>query len=488
MNIKKKDLSEILRGFLLYEPNKSFFNNSFIKGVSIDTREKTLKQKIFFAIKGEIFDGHDFLKSAVKKSASVLIIHKKTKEIQKIISSKPMATIIQVDDTLKALHSLASYWRKKINARVIGITGSMGKTTTKHFTSILLKDFFKLTTSPKSFNNVYGVPLTLLSAKEDTDFIIQEIGMNQKGEIKKLCDIAKPNIVAVTDIGTSHIGHLNSIEDIAQEKENIYHSKTVTKAIFNLDNPYTKAMHDKLKKLNQFKEIFCFSSKEQKQDVFLQIKKMEKSQLFISGHIQGVKGEAKVPITGKAHLTNLMTATALALSTGVKEQLIWEKIMHCNLPSGRNQWVLLHSGAHALFDGYNASPESVLALVDHLLSPAIKGEKILILGDFLELGSYLESFHKKLITKLVEKNLDLLWLIGAQAEFFKEKLKEIDQYGRWQKKTTCYFSKHFEPTLAKKILSMLNPSVTLAFKASRAMQMEKVLAYFQPLEFKNPGV
>ena len=469
MNLNIEELCSVVQGRFLHKVEGASFN-----GVSIDSRESDLTGKVFFAVKGSQFDGHDFLQQVVEKEIGALVVHKSfSKELSVPVS------VIKVDDTLKALHRLCSYWRKKIHSTVIGITGSSGKTTTKKFCSTLLKNSFSVIASPKSFNNIYGVPLTILSADKDTDILIQEMGMNQKGEIKRLCKLAQPDIVIVTEVGDSHIGKLGGREHIAEAKEEIYiHSPKAT-AVFNGDNIYTKMMYEGRKTGECSSKKLVFSSQNEKADVFLQIKKVEKSRLWVSGHLQSVKNDISVPVTGAAHLNNLMAASTLALAAGLKEDLIWERLSLCQLPRGRNQWVKLSSGAQALFDAYNASPESVMALLDHFLSSYVEGDKILILGDFLELGDYLETFQKKVAKKIVENKVSLIWFIGDQSDSFALALKEAGY------SAGLYFSRYFEPTLAKKILSMLNPSITLAFKASRKVQLEKVLAYFKPLDFEN---
>lgn len=464
MNLSVEELCSVVQGRFLQKRNSFSFT-----GVSIDSRESNLKQKIFFAIKGTCFDGHNFLQQALRAGAGALVVHKKTS----IVSSMP---VIQVDDTLKALHRLSSYWRKKNKFSVIGITGSSGKTTTKNFCLRILESSFSVIKSPKSFNNVYGVPLTLLSAKESTEVVIQEIGMNQEGEIKLLCQLAQPDIVTVTQVGESHVGMLGSREGIAQEKKEIYLNAPKAVHVFNLDNFYTKRMYKDLTASEHTGEVICFSSQDKKADIFLQIKEMTKFSLSVEGHLKGVKGAVSVPVVGAVHLGNLMAAAGLALAAGLRENQIWERFSLCHLPAGRNQWFNLSSGAQALFDAYNASPESVIALLDYFLSPIIQGRKILILGDFLELGSYLESFQKKIVSKLSGSEISLIWFIGSQADSFAQVLKEANCSVKF------YFSKCFDPAIAHEILSMLEPSVSLAFKASRKMQLEKVLEYFRPVE------
>ncbi|MDE0119259.1 MAG: UDP-N-acetylmuramoyl-tripeptide--D-alanyl-D-alanine ligase [Bdellovibrionales bacterium] len=476
MNLNTEELCSVIEGCFLQKKYHTPF-----RGVSIDSREADLNQKIFFAIKGAQFDGHDFLDQALKKGANILIVHKT------VSFNTNSVTIIQVDDTLKALHRLASWWRQKLKFSVIGITGSTGKTTTKNFCLTLLNpkgltgadlpggfSWETIIASPKSFNNTYGVPLTLLSATENTKMVIQEIGMNQKGEIKTLCQLAQPDIVTVTQVGSSHIGMLGDKAGIAREKEEIYINSPKAIGVFNLDDSYTKAMYERWNRHDKTRKALCFSSQNPKADVFFQVKQINKYSLSMTGHLQGVSGSVIVPVVGAAHLNNLMAASALALAAGGIEHQIWQNLSLCRLPEGRNQWIPLSSGAQALFDAYNASYESVMALLDYFLSPAIKAEKILILGDFMELGAYLRKLQMDVAHKLVQSPVTLIWLIGDQASSFEKILKEQDY------KAEVYCSKNFDLAIVKKILPLLSPSTVVAFKASRKMQMEKVLTHFQP--------
>ena len=473
MNLSKKKLCSVMRGQFIRTGDQVQF-----AGVSINSRERSLKNKIFFAIRGSRFDGHDFLTKAVQKGAKGMVVDQAFSDRPALFASKDsQPVVIKVKDTLKALKALASYWRRKHTFQVIGITGSSGKTTTKVFCQILIENTFSVQASPKSFNNHYGVPLSLLSANENTDILIQEIGMNQKREIASLTRLTRPNIVAVTQVGDSHIGRVGGKDKIAWEKEQIYLTCPKALPIFNVDNPWTKLMYERWKK-RRFagQKAFVFSSQDKKADIFLKVKKTEKDRLWLSGHIQGVKGNVLVPVTGPAHLNNIMCAGALALATGLKEQTIWERLPLCRLPQGRNQWIKLKSGAEALFDGYNASPESVMALLQHFLSPAIRGKKVLILGDFLELGDFLTPFQKKVASSIAKKKeVQLIWLIGEQADSLAETLKQEACLA------DIYVNKGFNKKRALHIRACIKKTDVLAFKGSRKSQLEKVLKHFEPL-------
>ena len=517
MKIYAKDFCQIVQGqWLAKEPSL----DGVLNGVSIDSRDpEDFSQKVFFAIKGQRRDGHDFVWDVLKKDIGVLVV---CSDFAKRFSSRLLEAqcnqsflVCSVKDTLVALHRLAQHWRQQNKWKVIGITGSAGKTSTKHFCQLLLEQHFKVKSSPKSFNNHYGVPLAILSASEDLDFFIQEIGMNQKGEIAFLSQLVQPDIAVVLQVGSSHIGLLGSKEEIAKEKEQIYHHTSRDAVlVFNRDNVYTQSMLEKIKKLMPTKTILSFSSQDASADVFLSLKEVLEDSLVLTGHIEKeTASNIKVNIVGSAHLSNLSAAGAVAMAAGMKPDQIWQALPACKLPPGRNQWVNLKCGARVLFDAYNASAESVMALLDHFLSFIIQGKRILILGDFLEMGSYLEPFHQHLADRLYryqqesdsQQQLHRIWFIGSQAELFGQSMakagwlkqnivcgEEVKQH--WNKKVNelkqnathfvpVYLSNSDDLYLADKILSMLDPSFVLALKASRKMQMEKILDRWQPVDF-----
>ncbi|MFN3699337.1 MAG: UDP-N-acetylmuramoyl-tripeptide--D-alanyl-D-alanine ligase, partial [Dictyoglomus sp.] len=209
LNLRVKDLVEATGGFLLKgEANKE------VQSINTDSR-KIRPGDFFVALKGEKFDGHDFIKEAIKKGAEGVILSKNL-EIQDDV------IIIKVNDTLKALQDIASYYRKKLNAKVIGITGSSGKTTTKTLIGQLLSLKGKVCMSKENFNNEIGVPLSILDANRYTQFLILEMAMRNKGEIRLLSKISEPDIGVITNIGWAHIGRLGSKEAIMEAKSEIF--------------------------------------------------------------------------------------------------------------------------------------------------------------------------------------------------------------------------------------------------------------------------
>jgi UDP-N-acetylmuramoyl-tripeptide--D-alanyl-D-alanine ligase len=209
--------------------------NSNFTGVGTDTRAN-LAGKLFVALRGEAHDAHQYLDKAVQAGAAALLVDKIDPKFETL---KEKVSIIQVPDTLKAFQDLGSFWRRKMNLKVIGITGSNGKTTTKEFTAEILSSKFKTHYSKGSFNNHWGVPISLLDITPEHEIAVIEMGMNAFREIETLAKIAEPDIVVVTMVGQTQGGALGGIEGVAKAKEEIYRfAPENALQIFNLDNLY----------------------------------------------------------------------------------------------------------------------------------------------------------------------------------------------------------------------------------------------------------
>lgn len=464
-NLTLKELVAAVGGQCLSQQADSF------TGVGTDTR-KNLSDQIFIALKGDSFDAHQFLTQAVQMGAKALVVHD-----QKIIPEdlKNKVTLVLVPDTLKALQDLGRFWRRKQAFKVIGITGSNGKTTTKGFTQTLLEKKFRTHSSQGSFNNHWGVPISLLDATPGTEVHVQEMGMNKSGEIKALCVIAEPDVVVVTMVGRAHIGELGSQAAVVAAKEEIYNSSPKAIKIFNLDNEYTMGMLGRHQK--SASGYITFSTFHERADVHLRVHRMNFSGLEIKGHIRGVSGTVQIPIIGRQNVVNLMAATSIALAMGMEPEEIWPQLAECRTAWGRNQIVPLRNGAKVLFDAYNANPESVSALLKNFYEMDISGRKVVVLGEMLELGAESAKAHREIGEMVGETNFDIVWFIGPHAPDFEAGLKAAGF------KNTSYISNIYEQTLALKIGSMLNEQDIAVIKGSRGMKMEQVLTAWDPVRF-----
>lgn len=431
-------------------------------GLTIDSRKVT-PGCLFIAIKGENFDGHNFLEQAITSGARGIVVRSDKKDmIQKIPAG---VTVVVVPDTLRALQDFANFWRRKFRIKVAGITGSNGKTSTKNFASTLIESKFKVLSTTGNLNNHIGVPLTLLGIKPDHKVAVVEMGMNHAGEIQRLAEIAEPDVSVVTTVGHAHIEFFGSVQGIARAKEEIYlHSSSEAVRVFNLDNPHTLEMMGRTKG-----QILTFSAYQPGADVCLRDVMSRIDYTEVRGTIAGEPGQARVPIFGRQNVHNLMAASCVALALGVEPDLIWESMSRCEGGWGRNQLLQLDSGATVVFDGYKSDPESAAALIENFSRLNVSGKRILIAADMLELGEFSPGCHEELGKLSGKSGFDLIWFYGAQAASFERGL----QSQKFSKK--LYITDTYEEKLASEIASVLKPGDVVLIKGSRGMKLERVV-------------
>jgi UDP-N-acetylmuramoyl-tripeptide--D-alanyl-D-alanine ligase len=445
-------------------------------GLGTDTR-KSLKGQIFLAIKGDRFDGHDFLKNAVEQGALALIIDKATDDLETL---KSAVTVIQVKNTLQALQSLAQAYRKTLKTKIVGITGSNGKTTTKEFAAAILSEQFKVSASQKSFNNHFGVPLTILEIPSYAQVALLEMGMNHAGEITELSKIAEPDIVVCTTVGRAHIGNFsNGIQGVAAAKEEIYLANPKAIQIFNHDNEFTHQMFERASKARGTDGLLVYSAFTAGADVSLRANRMDLTSMDVIGHIKGIKGEARVGIFGRHNIVNLMAAASIAVVLKMEPEQIWKSMSKCKTGWGRNQLFKLPNGSTILFDAYNANPDSMSLLIKNTFELQCAGKKVAILGEMLELGAEAEKAHVDLGEAVANTDIEHVWFYGPSYRFFEIGFK------RSGTSKTIDVSEGYDESLAKKVLSMLNPSDIVILKASRGMRMEQVLQSWLPAQTKQ---
>lgn len=455
------DLVKMTKGKLVQK------QDTFVYGISTDSRT-IQKGDLFIPLKGENFDGHDYVKQVAEKGAACALVSRDLKD-------KVGITLIKVEDTLKALQDMGSSYRHAHPFKIIGITGSNGKTTTKFFTEKILATQFKTFASQKSFNNHFGVPLTLLALKPEIQMGIVEIGMNHPGEISALTKLADPDITLVTTVGRAHLMDFGGVEGIAKEKGDIYRkSRENTIKVFNLDNDSTAQMYKEFKGKGQ---IITFSSERTDADVHFEIKEMGLEHLRIKGNIRGHEGEVVVPVFGEHNVVNLMGAAGIALAAGMTPEAIWEALPNCQTVWGRNMLVPLKSKAKLIFDGYNANPDSMKALVKNLSNLTVSGKRIVILGDMLEMGSAAEELHEELGEFVGQNNFDVVWFMGQFSKSFEAGIK------RSKFSKNLFISNGYEESLAVKVASMVEPSDIVVMKGSRGARLEKLVPHFQPVSW-----
>ena len=421
-----------------------------IKSISTDTRN-IKKGDLFVAVKGANFDGHDFLLQAQKQGASAIIASKSPVGIK--------IPLIKVADTFKALGDIASYYRTKINAKVIAITGSNGKTTTKEMLCKILSSFGKTLESPKSYNNFIGVPLTMFMAEPVHKYVIFELGTNQKGEIPYLAKIVKPDIAVITNIGPSHLAGLGSISGVARAKASLFkYLKPSGVAITEYDN---KLLKPYLKQLRN--NIVSFGLDDRATIWAENISyKNNKLSFIVNGLYDCV-----LPVMGVWNISNALAALSVVYALGLDLKKACNALKSCRLPPMRMQKETV-KGITLINDAYNANPLSTAGLVDELGLMRPKGRKILVFGEMKELGKYSSRYHSEIADRIKDSRLDEVILVGEETRFTEKRLKE-------NKFTGIVFSFKSAVEISDKLSIRLKKGDIVAFKGSRGVGLDKVL-------------
>lgn len=443
-------------------------------GIGTDTREN-LGGQLFIALKGEAFDAHNFLEKAVENGAVGLLVHEENEQVEKLSGQ---VTILKVPDTLKALQTLGTWARYESRAKIVGITGSNGKTTTKEFAAALIGTVFDVHYNKGSFNNHWGVPFTLLQLPPNKDVAIVEMGMNHAGELTELVKIAKPDVVVCTMVGRAHMEFFGTIEKVAEAKEEIYVAAGAdTLRIFNLDNPQTHNMYVRAQEKYAHKNLRTFSSEDPRADIHFHIASMSMSHLSIQGTIAGKEGAAQVQVFGSQNLTNLMAAAALGLAVGMTPEQIWKGLSACKTNWGRNQLVHLKSGAQMIFDAYNANPDSMKALIDNMKLLSVSGRKIGVFGQMREMGEASPSLHEELGHWVGGAGFDKVYFIGDDFESFARGLQKAG-YSNQQ-----LIQKDYSDSMGQDLAQFLKNGDIAVVKASRGTKLERFVFPCEPLDF-----
>lgn len=422
-----------------------------IENISKDTR--TIKEgNIYIGIKGESFDGNKFYSDAFDKGAVACILD--NIDIDSIDDKYKDRTIVLVDDTLKCIQELAKYKRSLYDIPVIGVTGSVGKTSTKDMIYSVLSTKYKVLKTEGNNNNHIGLPLTILRLK-DEDIMIVEMGMNNKGEISLLTDIARPTIGIITNIGTAHIGNLGSRENIMKAKLEITLGLSGP-LIINNDNDI---MHDNLKYIKSLNEIITIGI-DNESDYIGIVKEDDK---FV---IEGIEMES--PIKTRAFIYNSIMAYVVGKLCDVDIEDIKRGISNLNLTSNRLEYKEYKEGIRFIDDTYNASLDSIKSSLEVLRKEKCK-RRIAVIGDVLELGDYSEEIHKEIGRELLNSNLEFVVTIGEHTKYTDKYLKDNGYYN------VMHFAK--ESDSYDFIKNLLVKGDTILFKGSHGINLKNIILY-----------
>jgi UDP-N-acetylmuramoyl-tripeptide--D-alanyl-D-alanine ligase len=379
-------------------------------GVSTDSRS-LIPGNLFVALKGPQFDGHDHAAQAFEKGASAALV---SSPLSKVRTDKG---IIQVEDTLTALGDLAGLWRRRFSVILTGISGSNGKTTTKEMLASILELEGPSLKNQGNLNNWVGLPLSLFLLGEEHRFAVMEMGMNHSGEIARLCQIARPSVGLLTNVGPAHLEAFGTLAAVAKAKGELFESLEPDHlAVINTDDPW-------IQKLGQGcrarKITFGLASEAQVKGESLEIS--ERGVRFRI-HSQGEE-EVFLRVPGEHNISNALGAAAAALALGLSLKKIRQGLEHFHLPGHRLQIKKGVRGVHLIDDTYNANPasmEAALKSFDVLRQGQGGG---LVLGDMLELGDNGEKAHREIGRMIGEMGVDYLLCLGPLSQKMLEEAR-----------------------------------------------------------------
>lgn len=417
----------------------------------IDTR-KIEKNNVFLAIKGANFNGNDFALKALEAGASIVIIDEVKFNLNEIENK---GTIVKVKNTREALLNLAKFYRKKLGLKVVGVTGSTGKTSTKDLIAALLSHKYKVFKTKGNFNNDIGLPLMILELTSKDDVAVLEMGMSSLGEIELLADVARPDIAVITNIGLSHIENLKT-------QENILKAKMEISTFFNKENTLIINAEDKLLKnvySNRFKVKKIGYNHEY--DVYASNIILKEEETEFLAHAFGEEAVFNLPMAGKHNVLNTMLAIEVANCLNVSFEEMIKGLENLEATSMRLQ-VIKKEGLIIINDCYNASPDSMKSSLD-VLSAYKDHRKVAILGDMYELGEESEKAHFE-VGEYAKDKLDILIVIGRYIKNFKDGFNN-DNIIMYKTKEECI----------KELKNIVKLNDVVLIKASRGVKLEDVV-------------
>lgn len=448
--------------------------NHVITEAAIDSRQ-VIPGALFVAIPGEKADGHDFLDAAFKRGASFALIQRdvdasyRTLDLRGGLMAESTLTLepplcLRVDNSLSALQQIARFWRRKLDLTVIGITGSVGKSSTKEMVAEVLGMRYRTLKSPGNLNNEIGLPLSILRLGTGYERAVLEMGFYVPGEIAFLCDIAQPSIGIVTNVGTVHAERAGSQEAIFIGKSELVQSLPPAPhgtAILNFDDPWVRKMEEKTRA-----RVFFYGLSSEADLWADEIQGLGLEGIRFRLHYQSETLHVRVPLIGRHSVHTALRAAA----AGLVEGLTWQEIFE-GLHQGHTQLRLVavrsQTGALLLDDTYNASPESMLAALN--LLDELDGRKIAVLGDMLELGPYEKQGHE-MVGLRAARVADVLITLGTRARLIAE-----SAHRSGMERLSIHEFNELEP-----IVTWLEKNLTtedaVLIKGSHGLRMDRIVA------------
>ena len=458
-----EEMREVLRADVLG------MRAGIVTGFQVDSRQ-VQPGDCFVALPGEKTDGHLFIPQAVQAGASACIVsetYRVPEPVSRYIDQGRVA-LIQVADPLEALKELARHRMNQIAPAVVGITGSVGKTTTKDMVASVLSMGGPVLKSRGNYNTEIGMSLNLVELQRHHRWVVLEYGMRGLGEITRLCQIAAPEIAVVTVIGENHLERLGSIENIAKAKSELLQGlKPGGTAVLNRDDPHQVRLAD-----NHRGEI-CWYGLEDQQGTLIQVEERADGTFHLN--YGGWSVPLRLPVPGRHNLLNSLAASTVGVLAGIDLPLIAEALSEFESSGMRGQ-LIENKGVLWINDAYNAGPASMRAALHMLADLSRRGRKIAVLGDMLELGEAAPGLHEQVGYDAVSVGCDMLFTFGRLAAHIA--------FGARRAGMDASACREFDTleALAEALNDVLLPGDTVLVKGSRGMRMERLFDLFQVQE------
>ena len=447
-NLTIEEIIEATGGELLSDSSATF------SGISIDSRTIS-NNEMFFAIRGDNFDGHNFLDSALSRgSGAVVDIRPEQLPEGKVI--------VCVEDALKSLQDLAHYIRMKRNIPVIAITGSNGKTTVKEMLHTVLSKRFRTLKNEGNLNNHIGLPLSLLKLQPEDEMIVLEMGMNHSGEIKRLCEISVPSHGVITNVGTAHIGELGSYKALRAAKLEILGELGV--AVVNADD---EKLIQGIREASFKGQIITFGIDNESHVRASEVRATKNGSSFTLELGSAGSTLIDLKVHGLFNVYNALAAAAVSFSLGVAIDEIKAALDGYTAFPMRFE-VIKENGITMINDSYNANPASMEGSIKELVRIGARGRVVAALGDMNELGDFSEEAHSEIGKIISEIDVDVFVAVGAMMGLAAEKSMKSG-------KTPEVYSFRDADAAGEEIMNILKKGDTLLLKGSRSIAMEKII-------------
>ncbi|MDR2192050.1 MAG: UDP-N-acetylmuramoyl-tripeptide--D-alanyl-D-alanine ligase [Endomicrobium sp.] len=451
-----KDLIKAVDGkFLIGDPNLP------IKSVSVDSRT-VRKGQFFFALKGKYYDGHKFIKDVVEKEAAGIVYSQDDADFAKPFPKFP--SIVKVGDTLTALGELAKAYRRRFTkTKIVGITGSNGKTTTKEILKLIFSKKDKTVSNKGNFNNRIGLPLSVFELKSDVKYAVFEMGTSERGEIKTLADILQPSVGIITNIGSAHLETFQNTEGVFAEKRALLDAVPEDGfVVINNDDPTLKKIQQK-----SYSKVISFALYGGA-DVFAKNITIWEQEVSFELHYGSSFVNISMPVRGKFNVLNALAAAACASGFGFDLETIKDGVETFTPPAMRMETLTTKGSVTLINDAYNANPSSVKASIQAVCEAYGGGEINLVLGDMLELGEKSQEYHFEIGEYINDKKINSVYLLGDTSLYIKEALN----------KKNVFHAYNAQDLLERLYVAPASKKSVFLFKGSRAMKLEEVYSKY----------